>query len=245
MGRAYAILAGLFGLTVALVMCAATFESSALVVVAVLAAFGMIGWFLAMASMPVHVTVGEDGLYAWYGLARYYVPIARIEEAMPPHDGPFVRVTMTSGATLVFRGETRESQLMFRALKKVLAHHKKKGAPPESVFARDGRSFAEWARGARALVDETAGSYRAAKAPRDLALSHAMNEKLPHDVRIGAVLAIAPDATNDEKAALARVIEGVASPTLQRVLANAANGNLDEAEEAHDLYEIERSQTKV
>jgi hypothetical protein len=244
MGRSYAILVGLLGAVAAFVTLAAMLESSTVAGLAIFMTLGAIGWFLGMVTMPVHVTVGEDGLYAWYGAARYYVPIAKIEEVLSPVHHPSVSVVLTNGYSVVFQGEMKEAERMSHALEIVLAR-RKRGASPESVFARDGRSFADWARGARALVDESAGSYRAAKAPRDLALSHATNEKLPHDVRIGAVLAIAPDATNDEKAALARMIDGVASPTLKRVLANAADGNLDEAEEAHDLYEAERAETKL
>jgi hypothetical protein len=237
MQRYYVVLGVLLATMFGCMVIGGGFESDLFVTLSWLSALAFALWFLTMLMLPVRVNVGEDGLYAWYGLARRYVPMDQVEEVTPPIIDGSVSVTLSDGTVLRFRGEMGDAGRMADCLSHILKVRKKRDLP-ESVFARGGRSFAEWSRAARALVDATA-SYRAAKAPRSLALEHATNERLPPNVRIGAVLAIAPDATDEEKRALVRVVEGIASPSLKRVFEHAATGNLEKAEAANLAYEQE------
>jgi hypothetical protein len=200
-------------------------------------------WFLAMLVLPVRVVVGDDGLYAHYGFARFYVPVASIIEVERPGFGNEFHVHRRNKGAVIFTGASAEGERFLVSASRML-RAKKRALEPETVFARQGRSFREWADGVRGLVDEARG-YREAHVPRERALSHLKNSALSPELRIGAALALTENATTEEKQAIDDAIAGVASPTLKRVLTNVTKGALEDAESAQVEFEEEAERAKT
>jgi hypothetical protein len=179
---------------------------------------------------PGRVVIGTDGLVLEGAFRRRFFPLASIVDIV---DGPsgFDLVLKAEGApchvTLVSTKGARAYAAAARIRDALHARRSDVEAGASALIARGGRPVSEWREALRRLVQ--GAGYRGERVSVDALLDTAGSAAAPAEQRVGAAMAIGMGDDADAKRRLRVVVEGIANEKLRVALAEAAEGEADEA----------------
>ena len=216
----------------------------------------MVGSFIALArSRAVRMTIGVDGLLVKEGFAApRFIPHDDVATAVA--EGATVHVTLHDGTSLRFLAgaesrrkvddeQTKHAEAIAQKIVEARAAFidLSKDTANVPALARASRSTRDWLLALQGVA-ESGGTYRDGSVTREKLLRVAESGHAGNVARIAAAVALAKDATDDEKARLASIAESAAAPALaQRI--RVATTTTDEAELEKMIEEAEEAELGV
>jgi hypothetical protein len=202
----------------------------------VLIALTALGAWMAFRALPGStVTVGSDGMrLARSGHRTRFVPYGELDALH--FDGKRVRIS--AGKKIVsVRATSAAANTLIARVQEMSRLSQHSYVLAAGALDRAGRELSEWAQGVRALLEQ-GGGYRERALDRETLLRVVDDPGGTVEHRIGAAIALAPDATNSESQQMREAAEACAHLGLRTVLAQASRRTTDEREVERALEQV-------
>jgi hypothetical protein len=190
------------------------------------------------------VVVGSDGLSIRQGSAERFIAFTRITAVSEVARGVLfslaggeqVEVTLIcpdlqkgkgGGALSVALADKRRAHLIER-VRAEIAPREPDAIRAAALLERKGRSLRAWRVALGELLREAGGDYRRATLSKDQAAQVLEDGKAPAELRIGAALALSPDADQMTAVRLRVAIETCVNPAVRLALTKVSYGELDD-----------------